>query len=308
MGFALPSFVLPTLLACLAFGIGTAMMKHGVATKIPGISLARATKEWRSVLSAVLANRLWLGGLAASLAGGLFQVVALSRGELSLVQPLVNLNVAITVGAGVALMGERVSRREGAGLAVILAGAVLLGMSATDPGDPVVDRRALWILFAAAVILCLAVGAALVTRRGASAELGLAALAGILFGLAIAFVKVLSMEVAGIVEAVGASAGPGAARAAVFAAAAHLARSPATWIVVAANLVAFVALQAAFSHGRVAVVSPVTTILSVLVPVIAGIVVLSEDPGWLRWAGIVSTVVGTVVLASRGEGRDPKST
>lgn len=283
------SILVPTLLACLGFGAGTAMMKHGMATRFPALTLRGALRDRRVIVEAILRNKIWTAGALINLAGGVFQILALSRGDITLVQPLVNMNIVLTVGAGVFLMGERVSRREAAGVVVVVLGAVLLGLSAGTPSVAVVDRGALRALFVGVVALATLLGLSLRSKRPPLAiEVGLALMAGCLFGLGFAYVKVVTIEIAEL----GRGGLPPPAALAGF-----LLGDFALWMILAANLAAFFLMQGAFSHGRVSVVSPLTTIAAILIPVVAGIFVFHEAVGPLRASGIAAVVAGTALLA-----------
>jgi len=62
------------------------------------------------------------------LAGTLFYVVAASRGQLSLVSVLGSLFPVFTVGLSVALLGERPSRLQSAGVGAALVGVILIAL------------------------------------------------------------------------------------------------------------------------------------------------------------------------------------
>lgn len=293
-------WLLWTLLACVGFGAGAALQKHGVATALPKLTLRRLLVEWRLVLRTMRRNWVWLVGVLVNLAGGGCLVLAIDAGEVSVVQPLVNVNLLVSVLIGVLLLGERLRPGEWAGAAAMLAGATLVSLSAgSAPGGaapatvvgavaPSGHEPALLALS----LTCGALVAALLVAgrvvRRARSELVLAVAAGLLFGLGTPLIKLITIHLG---EAP--PAGFGALLAAVAAA-------PATWGVVVVNVVGFLLYQVAFANGRVAVVSPVTTISAVVMPVAAGALAFGEPLGALRVAGVVIILAGVGALLWSG--------
>lgn len=294
-------WLLFTLLACLGFGVGAAMQKHGMATALPKLTFRRLLAEWRLVLGTVLRNWIWLVGVLVNLAGGGCLILAIDAGEVSVVQPLVNVNLLVAVLLGVVVLRERLRPVEWAGAAAMLAGAALVSLSAA----PAAAVAALPGREAGVLAISLGCGglvvALSVVRRFAPrlpVEATLAVSAGLLFGLSTPLIKLVTLHLA---EGP-AGGGPSALVAAV-------AADPATWGAVAVNVVGFAFYQVAFANGRVAVVSPVTTISAVAMPVAAGAVAFGEALGPLRLAGVAVIVAGVAALlwgggagAARGPG------
>lgn len=287
-----------TLLACLGFGVGSAMQKHGMATRLPKLTLSRLVHDLPGVLGAVFKNWIWLVGLLLNLVGGLCMVVALSTGEISVVQPLVNVNVLVAMLAGVLVLGERLTRMEWVAAGVLLSGAALLVVAgaATAGGapGPVDEARVAWLSGAClALVAVLAVVGRLV---GGSPEVFLALAAGLLFGLSGVDIKLVGVHL-----------GDPAGRP-VLELALALVGDWALWAVIVLNVVAFVMYQAAFSHGRVAIVSPLTTNATAVLPVVAGLAAFGEPAGPGKLAGVAVVVVGTALLFVRPKADAPTGT
>src|SRR5207244_12321101 len=86
----------------------------------------------RVALLGHLARRpLWVGAIALSIAGWPLQLVALSLAPLTLVQPTLALGLLLLLALGVAILGERVGRREVAAVLLIVAGVA--GIAAASP-------------------------------------------------------------------------------------------------------------------------------------------------------------------------------
>lgn len=276
-----------TLLACLGFGIGAALQKHGVTKKLPKLSFATLRDDWRGVLRGFASNWTWWLGVLCSLTGGVFLILALAHGEISVVQPLVNLNILVAIVAGVLALGERLAPIEWAGALAMVGGAVLLSVGAGAAVVPPAGFEAsALVLTAIGVVTVAAILAA--TRSGRfRPEILFAAAGGLTFGLANVHLKVLTLHLAQVMGGTGDL---------VVAALSDWA----LWGVIVANGVGFVCFQMALSNGRVAVVNTLNTIGSVVLPVASGFVAFGETPSATRVAGIAVVVAGTAMLIGGG--------
>jgi drug/metabolite transporter (DMT)-like permease len=274
---------LETLLACLGFGVGAALQKHGVSKRLPRLSFATLRDDWRGVLRGFASNWTWWLGVLTSLTGGLFLILALAHGEISVVQPLVNLNILVAILAGVLFLGERLSPVEWAGALAMVGGAVLLSVGAGAAVVPPPGFEAPVLVLTAIGVLV--VGAFLVATRVNRwpPEILFAAAGGLTFGLANVHLKVLTIHLGGV------TGGTGDLVAAAVA-------DWALWGVVAANAVGFVCFQMALSNGRVSVVNTLNTIGSVVLPVASGFVAFGEQPIAARVSGIAIVLAGTAML------------
>ena len=237
------------LIACVGFGVGTAMQKHGMATALPRISLGTVLRELPRVLRTILKSWIWLLGVGINLAGGLFQVLAIDVGEVSVVQPLVNVNVLIAAAIGVVVLREKVSWPKAWAPWPMIGGAILV--TTTARSGPAVEQppldhgTLLWLGGGCAVVVVLLLVLATALPRRLPPELSFAAAAGLLFGLGATLIKVVSVHLASLG---GLSAGLGAWIG-------SLLGYPGLWALVIVTVVGFVLFQVAFSHGRVAIVS-----------------------------------------------------
>lgn len=267
-----------TLLACLCFGSGAALQKHGVATRLPPLSLHSLIRDWRSILRALFLNRFWLLGGFANICGSVFMILAVNSGEISVVQPLINANVLVAILAGVLLLKERLSRVEWVGASMLLSGAAMVALSAdTQVEFAGYDPYGLCLIS----LICAALASILplATRmlgRG-NPEPFLAVSAGLWFGLSTVFLKVLTMSVWDW----------------------WIVFEWSLWALIAVNVVGFILYQMAFSHGRVSLVSPLTTIASMVPPVIVGLLTMSEEAHPLKLWGITVVAVGTILLFAK---------
>ncbi len=277
------------LLACAGLGAGAAMQKHGMATRLPELSMGTLVRDLGRVVRTVVRSPIWVLGGALNLAGAGCLVLAIDAGELSVVQPLTNLNLVVSVVAGVLVLRERLSTGERVGVASLVAGGVLLSLSGLRGAPPPAVVPAAVLLWSGggclAVVLALHLAARVRPAR-IGPELALGISSGLLYGVGVVCLKALTSRVHGLSPA-----------AAAWMAVASLP----LWGILAANAVAYAFEQLAFSHGRVAVVDPLCTGGGGLVPVAVGAAALGERIDLLRAAGLVVLGSGLALLLwSRG--------
>ncbi|RJO65061.1 MAG: hypothetical protein C4523_16765 [Myxococcales bacterium] len=278
-----------TILACIGFGVGGAMQKHGMAAKLPKLSFGALWRDWRRILATMLRNWIWLVGVAVNLIGAAFMVLAIDAGEISVVQPLLNVNVVLAMLIGVVALHERLSAAEWAGAAVLMLGATLLSTASGDAASVGIAAGAVkaeaifWMSAVCVGVVVLLASSGRVTRGRITPEPFLALGAGLLFGLGTVCLKVLTLRL-------------GEATGAWYELTWQAIGDWPLWGLIATNLVGFVLFQMAFSYGRVAVVSPLSTNASMVLPVVAGTAALGEPMGWLKAAGIAVVAIGTTLL------------
>ncbi len=229
-------------------------------------------------LSTLFTNRRWLVGFTTGLAGWGLYIVALAFAPLSLVQATSAGGVgllALLVRAG----GVRLSARERTAVAASVGGLLLLGVS-LPAGTPHAAHTGwvlplVWVLSSLAAAAVAAGPATLVLRPGA----GLAMASGLLYAAGDVATK----------AAVG-----GTSPVFVFALLLPLCHG-----------LAFVSLQLAFQRGSAMATAGVSSLLTNLLPIVAGIVVFSEQmpgglAGVLRALGFAGAVIGAALLAGLG--------
>jgi hypothetical protein len=229
-------------------------------------------------LSALFTNLRWVTGFVTGLAGWALYIVALDLAPLSLVQA--------TSAGGMGLLallvrfgGVRLSARERVAVAAAVGGLLLVGLSlpagtahaaVAGWGFPLI-----WVLTSLLIAGIAAVPAAVVLRPGA----GLAIASGLLY-----------------------AAGDVATKAAVSGI------KPVYLFAVLLPLchgLAFVSLQLAFQRGSALTTAGVSSLLTNLLPIVAGFVVFNEQmpsglPGVLRGLGFAAAVLGAALLAGTG--------
>ncbi len=249
-------------------------IQHSASGRLPELTLRHPVAS----LSSLFGSGRWLIGFVTGLAGWGLYIAALYLAPLSLVQ-------AVSAG-GVGLLallarfgGLRLAARERVAVAAAVGGLVLLALSlpagVAQAARVTGDRPLAWVAGSLVVAAIAALPAAAVLRPGA----GLAMASGLLY-----------------------SAGDVATKAAV--SGIHPVYLFAI-LLPACHGLAFVLLQLAFQRGTVMATAGVSSLLTNLLPIVAGFAVFGEQmpggfAGGLRTAGFAGAVIGAALLAGQG--------
>jgi len=235
-------------------------VQHQAASAMPALSLRRPFRALRRLFR----HPRWLAGWALGIGGWALYVAALAFAPLSLVQASSAGGIAV-----LALLARSRATRERAGVAVAVAGLVLLGVSlagGTNGGHSVpLLAPVLWL----AVSGALAAVAAAPASRALAPGAGLGAAAGILYAAGDVGTKAVLHGGTGV------------------------------WLlpaVLAAHGLGFVSLQLGFQRGAPLATAGVSTLLMNSLPILAGIVVFGESlPGGSL--GVVRVAAFALVVA-----------
>lgn len=273
--------------AALAYGVG-AVLQAVAARAVPtteGLDprlLLRLLRHWPYLL-----------GLALDGAGFLLSLVAVRTLPLFVVQSVVASFLAVTAVVGAVVLRTPLRRSDGVGLAVVVLGLVLVGLSAAESPAVDVTRAEQWgVLVGALALGVLAVPAArLRGPRGAGA---LGAVAGLAFGATSVAARMLP--------------GP-LSFADLGAAAAALVPSPAAYALVAAGALALLTYSSALQRGSVTQATAPLVLAETVAPAVVGLLLLGDAPrpglGAVAVVGFGLAVAGAVVLARHGEVAEP---
>lgn len=236
-----------------------------------------------SLLLVLLRRPRWMLGNIASVAGFVFQFLALRRGALALVQPLLVVSLVIALPLGALLDHRRLTRGEvGAAVLVVSALALFLLAARPGPGDPradTVEWVALSVLTLAVVVACLRGAGPGGPRRAVL----LGAAAGVLFGVTGA-----------VIEATGHLLDHGIA---------HALASWAPYGLLAATGLGVLCNQSAYQVGELRWSLPVITVLEPLVGIAIGEFMFGEHIATSALArsgeaiGLIGMVFGVFALA-----------
>ena len=235
----------------------------------------RMARSWRYVVG------LLLDGLAFLLSLG-----ALRTLPLFVVQSIVASFLAVTAVLGALVLKTPLRRSDKIGVAVVIVGLVLVGLSAAPDAPVPVPRSVSWLVLAASVLLvALAFGLARLT--GAAGAAGLGAVAGLGFGVVAVATRILPAPLE-----------PAA-----------LLTDPATYALVVGGAVALVAYPTAMQRGSVTLATAPLVVLETVGPAAVGLLLLGDVPrpgwGWVALLGFAVAVLGAVSLARHGEPTPP---
>src|SRR5262249_60580137 len=105
------------------------MQKIG-ADRMPRLAL---TLRQSGVYRAFLGSRIWLGGVLIMIAGWVFFLKALANAPVSIVQPVLGFGLVLLALFSVVWLRERLRPVEWGGVALMVVGVVLLGISGAGP-------------------------------------------------------------------------------------------------------------------------------------------------------------------------------
>lgn len=267
------------LLACCA------AVSNAVATVLQRRAARNAPNAERFRLALIIdliRRPTWLAGIGALIAGFGFQAAALSNGDLAVVQPVLAVELPLTIFIAGRVFHRSMSGRARWGAVAMAAGlaATLIGLS---PGSGTTHASAIqWIVVSCAGALVIT-SLVLVGRvGGAVGACLLGAAAGVGFGVTAAFMKAASARITDGV-------------AAVFGA----------WqlyAMVAAGILSLFLLQNALQSGSLVAAQPAVTFADPAAGVLLGVVLFHEQVRLGDWLilevfGAAAILVGSVELA-----------
>ncbi len=253
--------------------------QHQQASALPPLTLAHPLRSLRLLFS----DLPWLVGFLVGIGGWGLYVGALAFGPLSLVQSASAGGIGILALLVWRLGGIGLARREWLGVAVSVAGLVLLGVSLLGRGGNAHHWGSHGSLVAIAAWLA-ASGVLAALFAGPGRRL---VVAGAGFGIGAGFLY---------------AAGDVATKAAVAGGWRFLFAAP----MLAAHGLAFVLLQLGFQRGKALATAGVATLFTNAVPIVAGMALFHEPlPGGIRGAlrilSFVAVVFGAALLTRSEE-------
>jgi drug/metabolite transporter (DMT)-like permease len=280
--------VLIALGAAFAYAVASVLQQRAAAAQPPERSLRP------SLLLALARQPLWLAGIGASGVGLVLQLLALDRGSLTVVQPLLvcGLIFALPINA-VAVQRRGLTRREWGAAFAVTAGVALFVASA-GPGGGRPDASPLaWAVVVSifAGILLVAVAAARAVA-GPSRALVLACGAGAANALSAAFTKSVAHDAAT------------AYRAGLAHMVAQLLGSWTVYALAASLVIVILLVQSAFQAGPIAWSLPALTAVNPVAAVLIGVTILHEHVGLGigalagELAGLVAATGGVLALGT----------
>ncbi|MGW5325896.1 DMT family transporter [Streptomyces sp. NPDC004014] len=226
----------------------------------------------------------WLGGIALMAAGMALGAVALGKGEISLVEPLLATNLLFALALSRLRTGKSLGRQGWAGLG-LLAGGVSAFIVAGEPraGHAVTDPVRHWLIIGATLGAALGLTAWAKRSRLSWGPVLLATAAGLLYGVQDALTRIC-----GIRFAAGGLTG--------------LLTGWQPYGVLALGVTGLVLVQSAFETAELRMSLPALTAAQPLAGILCGVGFLGDrlraGAGALAWeaAGLAAIVAGIVLL------------
>jgi drug/metabolite transporter (DMT)-like permease len=253
--------------ACSALGI---VIRQRATMEVPQEHSVSTT-----MLTTLLGKRLWWAGTAVAVGGYAMQALALAKGSLLLVQPLLVSSLLFALPLSAHLAHKRVTRIEWAWAVLLTVGLAVFVLEAhTRPGyrAPVQAWTLAMAVLVPLVVVCVAIAARTVARARAVL---LAVAVAVLFGVVAVLTKITMHLLAegGITAVV---------------------RVPAPYLLVVLALTATVLQQSAFHAGQLQMSVPTMLVLEPLVAVAIGVLVLGEK---FELTGIAMALLPVAVVA-----------
>lgn len=176
---------LPAVLAAACNALASALQRKP-AREEPAEANLSLRLVWR-----LLHRPVWFGGFLSIIAAFLLQAVALGTGPISVVQPLLTLELPAALMLSARLLGGRLGRREWWASAVMAAGvAGLITALGPGAGRPSSVSWTGWLIGCGANVLLVVAGVSWARRASGSRRAGvLGATTGCAFGLTAALMK-----------------------------------------------------------------------------------------------------------------------
>jgi drug/metabolite transporter (DMT)-like permease len=275
--------VLPVILAVCAAACNalSSVLQRQAARTAPESEAFKLSLLWD-----MMRRPVWLGGIGALIGGFLFQASALNFGMLSLVQPLLVMELPFTMLILWLMFGITLDRNLWtAVISVTLGLALLLGSANPGGGNQAPTARS-WVI---AAVVCggataLLIGMAKV-RRGSDR----AALLGIASGLGFAFTAALMKESTRLF---------GTDKAAVL-------TSWPVYAMVATGIFSVLVLQNALQSGSLVVVQPTLNVTDPVTSIGLGVALFAEGIRLGAWIGLELLGVGLIFYGSLKLARSP---
>jgi drug/metabolite transporter (DMT)-like permease len=277
IGRSLVSIIVLSIASAAAYGLAAVLQHHAAVRQPPELSVRMG------LLVGLVRRPLWLIGNALDGVGYLLQFLALRRGSLVLVEPLLVLSLVFALPVTAWIDHRRISGPDVASTVLILAGlALFLGAAHPGLGHPQASGEG-WIVLTLAVAA--ACGALVLGARGGSRRRA-AVLLGAGSGTAFGYVAALTERTGHILDG-------------------GIVHTLATWApygLLVGGTVALLLTQSAFHAGALRLSLPTLTVAQPLVAVIIGVGLFGEHiashgaaPGW-EGLGLVMVTFGVFAL------------
>jgi drug/metabolite transporter (DMT)-like permease len=239
------------------------------------------------MFTTLLRRPLWWAGTAAAVAGYAFQALALIKGSLILVQPLLVSALLFALPMSARMAGRRVTRGEWLWAGVLTTGLAVFVLLAR-PGPQ--ERPASLTVATVVAVVCAVIIVSCVVLAVKIGGWQRATLLGVAVGVLFGVVAVVTKIVMHILDQRGAMS---------------LLATPAPYALVVLGVVATLLQQSAFHAGALHATVPTMLVLEPVVAVFLGAIVLGEELEAGRYQAIALTAaIAAMTAATVALGRD----
>lgn len=273
-------------------GIGSLGFKLGLK-KIDqsSVSLQDFSKENRRAFFQLLKTPIWLFGWICLGIDFLIYQIAIKNYDISVVKPLVNLNLLFVLFFGITILKEKIRLLEWIGICFIIIGALMITMYSI-PSDTNVNlpRMGMFIGIILITVVLLVISSHYISLD--KKEIILGCFSGILYGTGSIFNKAVYSSDNSLILTI------------IFVILFGISYS-----------FAFLSGQSAYLNGRMSIVSTLVNVFSILTPFIGGIMIFEESLlintpiVWMKYLkifGLICILLG-IAFTSIGKTKDSKS-
>jgi len=274
------------LLSTSLMNVGSVIQKRAVDALPPleGLRLDRAVRT-------VLGKPLWLIGWVMTASAMVLNWVALGFADISVIQPLGGVGLVVLAVFSRFYLGERLTSLTLLGMGLVIAGLVVIGVSAGESRAYESAEEAFGSYLGAGALLTLAALVVAVGFGWALASRISSSWAGVLFALVAATCSVLGLTFSkGVFSAFG-----------IEGITTTLSQAPALILLVLMlgfSTLAIMLQQLSFQKGRSVVVTPIFGATSVILPLVTGAFVFGEVLGGATLAAAALIVAGVLCLGA----------
>lgn len=268
-------FFLWTLGPAILLALGNILQKIGLSH----VAQSQQPQGWQSWCRHVLRNLPWWGGMGLSAIATLLYYGALSRYNISLVQPMMAFNPVLTALIGWLYLKEHIELRTIIAILLIVGGLICAGTQGQEAlgyENPVYLGSFFFFW-----VLVIMISRVFVLQF----EVRKSLIGGVGFGMAAIFVKSLSLYLQS--HAISPVSG---------AALADLGLILRFLAFLLCYFTGFFYTQAALSRGRALFVVPFSAALGMLIPALAGFLVFQEPAGPLKLGAVALVALGSALF------------
>lgn len=269
------------ILAMLFAGIANIMMSLGAVLQKVGADDAPEIGKApvKETIVGFIKNKTWLLGVLLALMGFPILLLAFNFGGLIYTQPMVSVGILSIVLYSLIILKEKVSLTEMIGVVLIIIGPILIAYGSLDitsetptisPISPIVSIISYIIVYV--IIIVLLFISKTIRGKGKKKAVTFAFITGIFMGTA-AFSGRLSALYTGLTSLFF-----------VF--------------MLAGNFgVGTISSQIMYQQGRAVITLTISNFFNIMLPVIAGIIVLSEKINLILSIGVIGIIIGCILVS-----------